>query len=198
MSGRGRGGSGRGHRMAAARGAVTMLSVGFCLLTAPAAHADLDDLLDTVIGAASAVDVADVPGDPVDLDASGVLQDPLTQLDQLFHDSPGQLGSESAPADAGAPTDVGISGDGAPTNPGDTNSTPGGAEHDGSNSGNSSNTPSLPKFSMPSSGSGSGGSGSGGSGGGPGSSAAKGAKTKANTSATKPGGLPKAEEGGTG
>lgn len=171
--------------MTTARVAVTMLSAGLCLFAAPAAHADFDDLLDTVIGAATAgtdqlADVADIPGSAVDLDVSSVLQDPLAQLDQLFHE----------PAAAGASADADTSaGDGSAA-PGDTDSGTSTGDQNDENSGNSLN---LPKLSMPSGGNGSGGNGggSGGNGGGP---ASHGAKAKANTSATKaPIGLPESE-----
>ena len=191
MSGRRRDGSGRGRRVATARGTATVLSVGICLFAAPAAHADLEDLLDAVIGAASAgadpVDVADLAGSPVDLDASGVLQDPLAQLDQLFHDTAGQ----SAPAAEGAPADTANPGDTTPASPGQ-DTTHDGAEHAGNNSDNSSNPGGFPKLGMP-------GGGNGGSGGGPGGSgspAANAAKTRANSGAAKPvDGLPKADAG---
>lgn len=168
--------SGRGS----VRGVVTaFLTLGCCLLAAPTAHADFDDLLDTVVGAATAgadVDPAGLlPADPGDLGDLGVLQDPLTQLDQLFHDAPGTADATPGYGTPDSPTDA---------TPAD--GTPGGAEH-GSESDDSNNTPSLPKFSLPSTGNGSGGSG--GSGGGPGgsggSSAGNGAK-KANSSASKP------------
>ena len=152
---------------------ATIVSAGFCLLVAPAAHADLDDLLDMLIGAASAgpdpVDVADIPAGSVDLDASGVLQDPLAQLDQVLHDT-----------DSGAP--------------GDTTSTPADGEHHTGNSENSNNPTSFPKLSMPSGGNGGGGSGGSGNGSGaPGGNN----RVKSNTSAAKPGAdLHKAEGDG--
>ncbi|MEO6794408.1 MAG: hypothetical protein ABI253_14760 [Mycobacterium sp.] len=151
MSGRRRGGSGRGLITA-------VVALGCCLLSAPTAHADLDDLFDTVIGGAAAgtdqVDLADVPGDPGDfggLDIHGVLDDPLTQLDQVLHGAPGQLGSEPAPVDSA---------------PGAATGAAPGAERP-AESGSSGGAPSLPKFSLPNAPSGgSGGSGGGGSGGG--------------------------------
>lgn len=178
--------------MTTARVGVTMLSAGLCLFAAPAAHADFDDLLDTVIGAATAgtdqlADVADIPGSAVDLDMSSVLQDPLAQLDQLFHE----------PAAAGASADADTSADTGSAAPGDTDSGTSTGEQNDENSGNSLN---LPKLSMPSGGNGSGGNGggSGGNGGGSGGNgsgpASHGAKAKANTSATKaPIGLPGSE-----
>lgn len=223
MRGPRRGGSGRGLR-APARVTAAMVSAGFCLLAAPAAHADFEDLIDTLIGAASAgpIDVADIPSGSMDLDAAGVLQDPLAQLDQVLHGSPDQPSPE--PATAGASTETN------PDAPSDTNSgttgdatpTPAGSGHQGGNSGgsgnsgssansgssgssgssgNSNNSTSFPKFSMPSGGSGgSGGSGNGGGSGGSGSgSGAPGGnnKSKPNTRADKPGAdLPKAEGDG--
>ncbi|MGV0748920.1 hypothetical protein [Mycolicibacter minnesotensis] len=165
------------------------------------AHADLDDLLDTVIGAVSAgpdpVDIADLPAGSLDLDASGVLQDPLAQLDQLLHGEPGQLSPE--PATAGTPAEA-TSGTPPDTNsgaPGDTNSTPGNGEHQAGNSENSNNPTNFPKFSMP--GGGNGGGGSGGGGNGSGAPGANNTKTKSNTSAARPGAdLPKAEGDGVG
>lgn len=178
MSGRRRGGTGQG--------VVTALlaALGCCLLAAPAAHADFDDLLDTVLGAATAadVDLGGIPGDPGDLGDIGdlgVLQDPLGQLDQLFHDTPSSADSTpDTPADGAPDTPADGTPDGTPDGTGS-------AEH-GSESGSSNNLPSIPKFSIPSTGSGSGGSGGGGSGGsgGGGGPAVGGAKTKANTSAT--------------
>lgn len=187
MSGPRRGGSGRGQR-AAARVTATVVSAGLCLLVAPAAHADLDDLLDTVIGAASAgpdpVDVVDIPAGSVDLDASGVLQDPLAQLDQVLHGAPGQLSPE--PATAGTPTEANSD------SPSDTTPAPANGEHQTGNSENSNNSSSFPKLSMPSGGNGGGGSGGGGNG--SGAPGGNNNKTKANTSATKSGAdLPKAE-----
>lgn len=184
MSGRRRGGSGRGV-------VTAFLALGCCLLAAPAAHADFDDLLDTVLGAATAgadVDLGGLPADSVDLGDLGAFQDPLAQLDQLFHDTPGPTdGTPEAPTD-GTPDAPAEAGPGAPTDT--TSDTPTGAEHHGE-SGNSNNLPSLPKFSIPSTGSGSGGSGGGGggpggSGGSNGSNGSNGSvtKTKANTSAT--------------
>lgn len=156
---------------------------GLCLLLAPAAHADLDDLLDTVIGAASAaadpVDAVGIPDGSVDLDASGVLQDPLVQLDQLLHGSSGQ----AEPEPAGTNPDT--SADANQGTPADTSGTSTGAEHQSGNSENSNNSTSFPKLSMPSGGSG--GSGSGGSGNGGGSGGQAGNRTKSNTSAAKPG-----------
>lgn len=180
--------SGRGS----VRGVVTaFLTLGCCLLAAPTAHADFDDLLDTVLGAATAGADVDpgglLPADTGDLGDLGVLQDPLAQLDQLFHDTPGAADATSAHGTPDSPTDAtpvegtpdgAEHGSGAPS--GDT---PGGAEH-GSESSSSNNTPSLPKFSLPSTGNGSGGSG-GGPSGSSGSSAGNGAK-KANSSASKP------------
>jgi len=155
MSGRRRGGS--------VRGVVTaLLALGCCLLSAPDARADLDDLLDTVIGEAVAgVDPGGLPADSGDLDVPGVLDDPLNGLDRVLQGTPG-----AAPADgtADAPADAG---------------------HEGG----SGSMPSVPKVSIPSTGSGSGGSGSGGSGSG-GSGGSGGARTKANTSAAAPAGAP--------
>lgn len=129
MSSRRRGGSGIGVVAAA-------VALG-CCLSAPA-HADFDDLLDTVIGVADAGpgDPGGLPADSGDLGSLGVLRDPLGQLDQLFHDTPGES-------------------DGTPT---DTD-----ADHEGSGS---NNLPSVPKFGIPGTGNGSGsGGGPGGSGG---------------------------------
>ncbi|WP_231383941.1 hypothetical protein [Mycobacterium sp. UM_WGJ] len=190
MSGPRGGGLSRGQR-AAARVTATIVSAGFCLLVAPAAHADLEDLLDIVIGAASAgpdpVDVADLPAGSVDLAASGVLQDPLAELDQLLHGEPGQLSPEPATESSpGTPTD---------TNSGDTTPTPANGEHHTGDSENSNNSTSFPKLSMPSGGNGGGGSGGGGNG--SGAQGGNNTKTKSNTSAAKPGAdLPKAEGDG--
>jgi hypothetical protein len=170
MSGRRRSGTGRGV-------VTAFLALGCCLLAAPAVHADFDDLLDTVLGAANAtdVDLGAFPGDAGDLGNLGdlgVLQDPLGQLDQLFHDTPGSAdGTSDAPVGATPDTHT----DGTPDGTGS-------AEHD-SDSGSSNHLPSVPKFSLPSNGSGGSGGGPGGSGG-SGSPAGGGAKTKANTSAT--------------
>ncbi|GFG71905.1 hypothetical protein MSEN_36250 [Mycolicibacter senuensis] len=140
-------------------------------MAAPAAHADFDDLLDPLLGAGADPDWGGLPPDSADIGDLGVLQDPLSQLDQLFHDS-------SSPADGPAE-----SAPGAPTN--DPSDSTEGDEHS-SASGGSNNLPSLPKFGMPGSGSGgSGGGPGGGSGGGPGGSGGSNpgaAKTKANTS----------------
>lgn len=200
MSGPRGGALGRAQR-AAARVTATIVSAGFCLLVAPVAHADLDDLLDTVIGAASAgpdpVDIADLPAGSLDLDASGVLQDPLAQLDQLLHGEPGQLSPE--PATAGTPAEAtpGTPPDANSGTPGDTNSTPGNGEHQAGNSENSNNPTNFPKFSMP--GGGNGGGGSGGGGNGSGAPGANNTKAKSNTSAARPGAdLPKAEGDGVG
>ncbi|WP_409436182.1 hypothetical protein [Mycobacterium sp. SMC-14] len=197
MSGPRGGGLGRGQR-AVARVTATIVSAGFCLLVAPAAHADLDDLLDTLIGAASAgpdpVDVADIPAGSLDLDASGVLQDPLAQLDQVLHDAPGQFSPE--PATAGSPAEVNP---GAPSDtdsgaPGETTPTPADGEHHTGNSENSNNPTSFPKLSMPSGGNG--GGGSGGSGNGSGAPGGNNNKVKSNTSAAKPGAdLPREGDG---
>ncbi|WP_234821447.1 hypothetical protein [Mycolicibacter virginiensis] len=200
MSGPRGGALGRLQR-AAARTTATIVFAGFCLLVAPAAHADFEDLLDTVIGAASTgpdpVDIADLPAGSLDLDASGVLQDPLAQLDQVLHGEPGQLIPE--PATAGTPAESNP-GDPSDTNsgaPGDTTPNPGNGEHQAGNSENSNNPTSFPKFSMP--GGGNGGGGSGGGGNGSGAPGANNAKTKSNTSAAKPGAdLPKAEGDGVG
>lgn len=176
MSGRRRGGSG-------VRVVTAVLALGCCLLAAPAAHADFDDLLDTVIGAAAAgtdVDLAGVPVDAVDFgDLGGVLQDPLGQLDQVLHDAPGY---PDTPADTGTPGDTGAPADGAPADGSPETGT--GAEHHSEDG--SGRLPSIPKFSMPSSGSGSGGNGggSGGNGGGSGGSGGGAPRAKANTSAT--------------
>lgn len=174
MSGRRVGGWGRGV-------VAAVLALSSCLLAAPAAHADFDDLLDTLFGAGVDVDPGALPADSADIGDLGVLQDPLSQLDQLFHDSPSSADGnpeESGEPAAGAPTD------------GPSDSTAGG-EHSGE-SGGSNNLPNLPKFSMPGSGSGgSGGGPGGGSGGGPGGSGGSNpgtAKTKANTNGT--GGAP--------
>lgn len=165
MSGRRRGGSGWGVTVVAAFAAL-----GCCLLSAPTANADFDDLLDTVLGSAAAgADQLDLGGVPADLggfDVHDVLNDPLTQLDQVLHSNPGQPAGgepESGPADTGHDTGTDTGHD-----------TPGGS---------SGNSPSLPKFSMPS-----GGNGGGGSGGGPGGSGGSGngaTRTKANANATK-------------
>ena len=202
MSGPRGGGLGRGQR-AAARVTATIVSAGFCLLVAPAAHADLDDLLDTVIGAVSVdaapIDVADIPAGPVDLAASGVLQDPLAQLDQVLHDAPGQSGPEAVTAGAPTQTNPDSPSDTNPGAPGDTTPTPANGEHQPGNSENSNNSTGFPKLSMPSGGNGGGGSGGGSGGGGNGSGATAGAnkQAKANTSAVRPGvELPKAEGDG--
>lgn len=151
------------RRVMTARGAVTaLLSVGICLFAAPVAHADIEDLLDTDIGPASA-EAPGAPGDPAALDASGVLQDPLAQLAQLFRSAPAESGSEPRPA---AKPDE----DDTPT-----------YEQDDSSSDNSLK---FPKVSLPSSGNGSGGNGGGSNG--SGSHAGHGAKPKTNASATKP------------
>lgn len=164
MSGRRRGGSGAGV-------VAAFLALGCCLLAAPTAHADFDDLLDGIFGAATAgadVDLGAIPAEPGDLgDLGGVLQDPLGQLDQLFHQG---AGDDPTPDTAGS----GASSDGTP----DTHT--GADENEGGSSHNS--LPSMPKFSLPSSGSGGSGGGSGGSGGGGGGGGAP--RTKSNTSAT--------------
>src|SRR5690625_1312655 len=85
MSGRRRGGS--------VRGVVTaLLALGCCLLSAPDAHADLDDLLDTVIGeAAAGVEPGGLPADSGD-------------LDRVLQGAPGAApadGTADAPADDG-------------------------------------------------------------------------------------------------
>lgn len=170
MSGRRRGGSGRGV-------VTAFLALSCCLLAAPTAHADFDDLLDTVLGAASAGADVDPGGLPADADLGdlGVLQDPLGQLDQLFHDTPGSGdGTPEAPTAAGP--DASTDHPSEPTTSG---------EHSGESSG-SNHLPSLPKFSMPSSGSGGSGGSGGGPGGGSGGSNTGATKTKANTSATSP------------
>ncbi|MEB3031240.1 hypothetical protein [[Mycobacterium] nativiensis] len=191
MSGRRGGGAGRGWKHSSV---AALAALGCCLLSAPTANADFDDLIDSVLGAATAgPDLSDVGGVPADLgtfDVQNVLNDPLAQLDQVFHDSPGQLGlgePTSGPADtshgtgttpdtpSGTTPDSG-SGSGATT----------GSEHQGSG-GNSSNSPSLPKFSLPSGGNGGGGSGGGGNGGGGNGGGNNAAKTKSNTSANRPG-----------
>ncbi|BBX24262.1 hypothetical protein MTER_36730 [Mycolicibacter terrae] len=176
--------SGRGS----VRGAVTaFVALGCCLLAAPTAHADFDDLLDTVLGAAAAgadLGPGEIPADPGDLGDLGVLQDPLGQLDQLFHETPGSVdadpayGAPDSPAH-GAPDSPGDGGYGAPSG-----TTPGGAEHNSEGEG-SERLPSLPKFSIPSTGNGSGGSGgSGGGSGGSGNSGSSAPRTKANAGAT--------------
>ncbi|MDQ2627173.1 MAG: hypothetical protein M3Y90_09260, partial [Actinomycetota bacterium] len=123
MSGRRGGGSGR-------RVVTALLAVSCCLLAAPAAHADFDDLLDPLLGAGADPDWGGLPPDSADIGDLGVLQDPLSQLDQLFHDS-------SSPADGPAE-----SAPGAPTN--DPSDSTEGDEHS-SASGGSNNLPSLPK-----------------------------------------------------
>lgn len=161
MSGRRRGGSRAGV-------VAAFLALGCCLLAAPTAQADFDDLLDSIVGAATAGADADpgaLPADPGDLgDLGGVLQDPLGQLDQLFHQGAGDDPTPDSPE---------ASSDGTP----DPHT---GAENEDGSS--HSSVPSLPKFSLPGSGSGSGGSGggSGGSGGGGGGAP----RTKSNASAT--------------
>ncbi|UVO13720.1 hypothetical protein NM962_06455 [Mycobacterium sp. SVM_VP21] len=177
---------------------ATIVSAGFCLLVAPAAHADLDDLLDTLIGAVSAgpdpVDVADIPAGSLDLDASGVLQDPLAQLDQVLHDAPGQFSPEPATAGTPAETNPGTPADTDSGAPGGTTPTPTDGEHHTGNSENSNNSNSFPKLSMPSGGNG--GGGSGGSGNGAGSPGGNGNKVKSNTIAAKPGAdLPREGDG---
>ena len=168
MSGRRQGG--------AVWGVVTaFLALGCCLLSAPAAHADLDDLFDTVIGAADGADPGAIPDGSADLADLGVLNDPLAQLDQVFHETPGP----AAATPGGVPMDAGS---GVPTG-GTPDSAPG-TEH-GDDGGSSHNLPNVPKFSMPGSGSG----GSGGSGGGPGGSGGSGnpagaTKARTTTSAT--------------
>lgn len=172
--------SGRRHGGVGLATVTAVVALGCCLLSAPAAHADFDDLLDTIIGAASAgadVDLAGIPAGFGDIGDLGVLNDPLSQLDQLFHDAPGPAdtppdGTSDAPAD-GSPD------------------APAGATHDttehSSEGGSSNSSSSLPKFSMPSTGSGSGGSGGGpggGSGGSGGSGSPNAGARKANTSAS--------------
>ena len=158
---------------------AALATLGCCLLCAPAANADFEDLLDPFFGAALAgPDLGDTGA--VDLpevaDVNSVLNDPLAQLEQLFHDSPGQTDEH-----ASTPTDTGHD---------DTTGSGNGNADNHSGDASSANSSSLPKFSMPSGGSGGGGSGGGGSGGGgsggggngggnPGNS---GAKTKSNTS----------------
>lgn len=175
MSGRRRGGSGRGPKLGSI---ATFVALGCCLPSAPTAYADFDDLFDNVIGAAAAgaeqTDLAGVVGDPGDLgglDIHGVLNDPLAQLDQMFHTTP------DAPASAGPDA-----GPDAPAGPDGGNDANAGAEHS-SEGGSSNNLPGLPKFSLPSTGSGSGGSGSGGSPGGSGGGDSK-PKPKVNASAS--------------
>lgn len=195
MSGRRRGATGRGWKHSSVAALATL---GCCLLSAPVANADFDDLLDVVLGAATAgPDLGDLGGIPGDLGAFDVhdfLQDPLAQLDQAFHDSPGQFGlGEPDSGSADASHDPGTAPDTTPDTTPDQGSgtTPdhgsgSDSEHD-SSGGNSSNSPSLPKFSMPSGGNGGGGNG-GGSGGGPGGSGGSGngaTKARANTSVTK-------------
>jgi len=179
---------------------ATMVSAGFCLLVAPVAHADLEDILDMVIGTAGVgpdpVDVVDLPAGSVDLDASGVLQDPLAQLDQVLHGEPGQLSPEPATAGTPAEADPDTPSGTHSGAPGDTNPTPSNGEHQAGNSENSTNSNSFPKLSMPSGGN---GGGSGGGGNGSGAPGGNNTKTKSNTSAAKPGTeLPKTEgEGGS-
>ncbi|MEB3062383.1 hypothetical protein [[Mycobacterium] zoologicum] len=154
---------------------AALATLGCCLLTAPAASADFEDLFDPFFGVASAgpdlgdagaVDVPEVA------DVNSVLNDPLAQLDQLFHSSPAPSGAdEQASARADSHDDT--------TGSGHSNS-------DDSNNSSSNNSSSLPKFSMPSGGNGGGGSGGGGNGGGGngggGNPGNGGAKTKSNTS----------------
>lgn len=165
---------------------AALATLGCCLLTAPAANADFEDLLDPFFGAVSvgpdlgdagAVDLPEVS------DVSSVLNDPLAQLEQLFHDSPGPAGAEEH---ASAPSDTGHD-----NSPGSGHST---SDTDSGNS-SSNNSSSLPKFSMPSGGNGGGGSGGGGNGaggsggggnGGGGNPGNGGAKTKSNTSRPGP------------
>ncbi|MEB3020466.1 hypothetical protein [[Mycobacterium] crassicus] len=195
MSGRRGGGAARGWKHSSV---AALAALGCCLLSAPTANADFDDLIDSVLGAATAgPDLGDVGGVPADLgtfDVQNVLNDPLAQLDQVFHDSPGQLGlgePTSGPADTGhgtgttPDTPTGTTPDSHPDS-GSGSTT--GSEHQGSG-GNSSNSPSLPKFSLPSGGSGNGGSGGGGNGGGGGGNGGgnNATKTKSNSSANRAG-----------
>lgn len=186
MSGRRRGGSGRGV-------AAAVLALSCCLLSAPAANADFDDLFDIVFGAAGGVDVdpGDLPLDPGGFDVSQVLQDPLAQLDQLFHDAPGEPDAGSA-ADPGPGDHTGSDSDGEATPPADNTGAPSGSpRHDG-NSENSNSTSNFPK--MPGGGGGNGGGGNGGGSGSPANNA-----KKANAAATKPAAdLPKADGEGAG
>lgn len=189
MNGHRRGGSGPGLKHSSV---AALVALGCCLLSAPAANADFDDLLDTVLAAATAgpdpADLAGIPGDLGgfgDFDVHGVLDDPLAQLDQALHGAPGQLGlgePDSGPADT--THDTGTTPDTTPGATPDAGSGSGsttGSEH-GTSGGSSANSPSLPKFSMPSGGNGGSGGGPGGSGGSSGNGATK---TKANAGATK-------------
>lgn len=199
MSGRRRGGSGRGLKHSSVAALVTL---GCCLLSAPTANADFDDLIDTVLAAATTgpdpADLAGIPGGFGDFDVNSVLDDPLAQLDQVLHGAPGQLGlgePESAPADTThdpdtPPDTTHDSGTTPGTTPGAGSGATTGSEH-GTSSGSSGNSPSLPKFSMPSSGSGGGGNGGGGSGGSGGSGNGA-TKSKANAGASKSSATPPA------
>jgi len=179
---------------------AALVALGCCLLSTPAANADFDDLLDTVLGAATVgPDPGDLAGIPADLgaigdfDVHGVLEDPLAQLEQVLHGTPGQLvlgEPESGPADPTHDPDT------TPEPTHDPDTTPGagsgatGSEQ-GNSGGGSGNSASLPKFSMPGSGSGGGGNGGGGSGGSGGSGNGT-ARSKANAGATKSNATPPA------
>lgn len=194
MSGRRRGGAGPGWKHSSV---AALAALGCCLLSAPTANADFDDLLDTVLGAATAgPDLGDVGGVPADLgsfDVQNVLNDPLAQLDQVFHGSTGQLGlGEPASGPADTSHDTGTTPDTPAGTTPETGSGSGattGSEQTGSG-GNSSNSSSLPKFSLPSGGNGGGGSGGGGNGGGGNGAGNNAAKTKSNTSGTNAGPTP--------
>lgn len=213
MSDRRRGGSGRDtplRRAVGACGAVTtFLALGLCSPAgAPTAHADLDDLLDPIINAATA-GIDQVDGlfpvlSPEDLGALdlGSFGDPLSQLDQLPLNFSGQLADalhgsgvddplpDSAAAEPAADgatglgdhdTDAAGTGGSEVGHTGETNLGDNQSNSAAGTSGDSNS--SAPKISAPSipkvSGPG-GGGGSGGSGNG------GGGKPKANSSATQP------------